>query len=399
MKKLLKIAMAGLLLLPAHSCEKVDVVGVSPEEPPLPLPIPDTALYVSAVKVPPDYDWRRDSAAGGAGCELILYRNMKPVAVYPTGADACISTDPDTHHIIDGRLYTEFATDSQTIIKRDGEEVLRYPGREFLVGLLPSGNSIYTLGRLRSGGGYKLRKNRTLILEMEDCCVFGSFNASSYGTTGALYIDGGHSYFCYREPDGRCFKVRDGVPYPVKVPSSASEVYDVKVHDGKEYLFYGSGLGTSHVKTPSKTIGLGNYSWVAAGMCFDQGDICIMGFRIPHKILNVVFGGEPESVCQILGGEVKKFSSGADFIYCREKEIYAVCSRAGGLIVDDGDGPLLDIPLAYCFSRDCAVITDAGLCVGVTPRGGGRPYVILEGEDYPLDINGFISSLGFCIKH
>ena len=390
--------LTAVIAAAAVSCEKVDVKGKKPDFP-SPGEVPDTALYVAAVRVPAEYDWRRDTAAGVAGCHLILYRNMEQIADYPTGSEACISTDPDTHHLIEGDIYTEFATQSETIIKKNGETVLRYPGREILAGLLPSGRSIYTLGRLRNGRGYVFRKNGELLLNLEECSVFGGFNASSYGKTGALYMDGGHIYFFYKDAGGNCFKVKDGYPLKIDIKSSY-EVYDMKLHDGRDYIFYRTALGTTHLKTPDKTVGLGSYKWLNAGIAFDQGNIYIVGARVTSPFGLNIEDIDSEAVCQKVNGELVVFESGADFFYCREDESYGLCYSKGCLSVDDGAGPFLEIPDTFCFSRDCATITDAGFCVGVTPRrSGGRPYVMIDGEDYPLELDGFISAVEFTIKY
>ena len=39
----------------------------------------------------------------------------------PVGEEYHISPDPDMHRVIEGHLYTDYSTDKETIIKKDGQ--------------------------------------------------------------------------------------------------------------------------------------------------------------------------------------------------------------------------------------------------------------------------------------
>lgn len=104
----------------------------------------DTTIFVSAIIMNDDYDWRRDTAKRTCGCELVLLKDKEKILSLEVSEDNFISPDPDMHHIIDGHLYTDFSTKCETIIKCDGSIILRYPGREYLCGLLLKDGFIYT---------------------------------------------------------------------------------------------------------------------------------------------------------------------------------------------------------------------------------------------------------------
>ncbi|MBO4428024.1 MAG: hypothetical protein J5771_06055 [Bacteroidales bacterium] len=393
-------ALPALLATLLLSCEKVDTKGRTPD---LPTPLPtttvsDTVLLLTAISAPEDYDWHRDTAAGASSCELLLYKDMELAAVYRTGPQYFISTDPDTHHLINGHLYTEYVTEAETVIKCDGEELFRYAGREFLVGLLPFGSAVYTLGRLRSGGGYRFRRNGELLLDLPDCRVFGDFGSSAYGRTGAIYRDGGHFCFCYKDISDKCWKVQDESPSKISLPSSALEIIDVKIHDRKEYVFYMGSL-YSFLKAPAKTYSLGSLEWSSAGIVIEDGDIYVTGTRKAKEVAGIFHAEDPVSVYMPVTGSGVAFSAPAYFVYHNGAEAYAVIPEGDGFLVEDGDDALFEIPSSYVFTRDCAVATDDGFIIGVNPRAkGGKPYLLCEDEEYIININGYITSVAMEIK-
>lgn len=196
----------------------------------------DTSVFVSALRcVNKDYDWGRDTAYGGDNFHLVLYRNWEEIMSVPAGASCGISPDPDMHHIFEGHLYTEFSDADRTIIGRDGEELFRFEGREFLKGLLTDGDDLYTLSQERTGNGFTYRKNGAVLLKVGSGRITGGFEVPSYGNGGALYRDGAHICFSYRSTDnadkgwylvcdGKQQQIADGTASVLDVRSINSEV-------------------------------------------------------------------------------------------------------------------------------------------------------------------------------
>ena len=203
---------------------------------------PDTSIYIAAVGFPDSYDWQRDTAYGATEYEIILYKDFKPVLKIP----ACdyTSPDPDMTHLVGGHLYTERSDASTTRIGRDGKELFAFEGREYLIGILPDGEEIYTLSQSRGGVGFSLRKNGKIIVSRLDGEVFGSLTEPSYAPNGALYRDEGRICFCYKS--GRStYVVRDGKDE--RLPGqSYGTVGDVRQIHGNVYsagpTFFGLGV-------------------------------------------------------------------------------------------------------------------------------------------------------------
>ena len=92
--------------------------------------------YVTGVEYPDGYDWMADLGSDADGAVLFLMNGDERIVELPVGYDSCISADADMHRCIDGHLYTDFSTDRETVIKMDGIELLRYPGREMITDIM-----------------------------------------------------------------------------------------------------------------------------------------------------------------------------------------------------------------------------------------------------------------------
>lgn len=164
-----------------------------------PLPKMDTSVYFSCIRMQDDYDWRKDTALRTNRCELVLYKDMEEILSLPVSESSFISPDTDRHRIIDGHLYTDFSNDRETIIKRDGDIILRYPGREYLCGLVYKDGALYTLGQNRDSEGFSLRKDGEVIYMKSSGTIAGKFSGTSYGKGGGLFEIDGKLCFIYKQ--------------------------------------------------------------------------------------------------------------------------------------------------------------------------------------------------------
>ena len=133
-----------------------------------------TTTYITALEYKNGYDWRSDQAVGSVKCSLVVYANNIPVMKIPVGNEYEVSSDPDMHRLVDGHLYTDFSTDSETVVKKDGKTAFRYVGRETLCDIKTVGGDVYTLGQSRDGDGFSFRMNGSPILVRENGHVIGN---------------------------------------------------------------------------------------------------------------------------------------------------------------------------------------------------------------------------------
>lgn len=128
-------------------------------------------LYLSGVRYPDGYDWRKDPQKGSVECTLFLLRDGEPLLELPVGTGYQLASDSDMHRIVRGHLYTEYSTETETIVSKDGEVCYRVPGRERLRGLQVRGSELFTLCESRSGGAWVLRRDGSEYLRGEGSVV------------------------------------------------------------------------------------------------------------------------------------------------------------------------------------------------------------------------------------
>lgn len=190
-------------------------------------------LYVTGVEYPAGYDWHTDPEYGQVACTLFLMKGDERILELAVGESNMISADPDMHRCFGGHLYTDFSTETETIVMKDGTELFRYPDREMICGFQVSGDDIYTLGTPRDGDGWTLRKNGVVTM----------VKTTGYPMTD-LRLDGDDIWFAYADPiiygggeiRRRCYLVVDGKASPVGAEDDIETVDDILLYGGKTYF-------------------------------------------------------------------------------------------------------------------------------------------------------------------
>lgn len=355
----------------------------APTAPGLPTePLPDTVLFYSAVRFPEGYDWQRDTAYGNVGFELLLYRGSRPVLTLEFGPDAPFCADPDRHHILAGHLYTERMSGNATRIGRDGDELFRFDGREFLVGLLEDGDDLYTLSRTANGKGFSYRKNGQPLLTRTEGTPFGSLSDPSYGPGGALYRENGQIIFCFRSGYITSFShylVRDGVETRLDSILPGQNILDIKLRGDQVYTlqptFFKSLLYEGRIWPEESGYAVtgrfsdgrgGTFSGLlAAGAWTDQRQICQEDASVYHNAA---------ATCAVATG-----ADGTVRWY----------TPAGS----GSDGP------CHFFSAACAVLMGRRFVLALNPKDTGKPPQIRDGsQTRELDLYGYVSRVALEIN-
>lgn len=349
-----------------------------------------TVWYLTGVDYPEGYDWRADAEVGTVKCSLVVYANGVPMMKVPAGDAYETSSAPDMHRVIDGDLYTDYSSDSTTVIKKNGKLLFRYPGREMMVGMAVDGDDVYTLGQSRSGRGFSYRKNGELLFEHPSGSLFDHFEKSASGCSFAYSEEISLSeriverYYIYSEDSVRQIAVREDV----------KKVWDVIITDG-DVQYLASLVGISNPVSVS-----GDDSMTALEV--SQGS-SVRSCRFVHGMPDVVEGVVRQSTGVMtsyiwrssavdtmfpLGLMVSSMCSWDDGICCtltRQKEGAGMISRCG---------ELFQVPVGYSVMGASPIaVVDGILHVGLTSSIEGRPAVWKDGEVHPLDFNGFISTI------
>ncbi len=350
-----------------------------------------TITYITAFDYPDGYDWRRDEERGSVKCSLVVFAGAVPVMKVPVGDAYEVSSDPDMHRMVKGHLFTDFSTDSETVIKKDGKEIIRYEGREVICGLVEKDGDVYTLGHKRSGKGFAYRKNGEIVLERGKGCSFGE-----------LHEDGDSISFAFREPVDavgesleRYYVSVNGKVSQTAVREDVRKVWDAVFHKG-EICYLASVIGISSPvlfrSGEMKTLNMPESSRMltcrilrtdeylfAEGLCKRDGKPLTSGlwredgqvylFSDGMSVSSVCMGGD--GVCCVLNSSS---SSGRGIIY-RCGEIYPMPQD----YVSVGNSP--------------SIVIDGILHVGLSSISGTYPLIWKDGEVTPLKINGFISTI------
>lgn len=332
-------------------------------------PRKDTLTYLSAVRVPVDYDWQKDSAYGAVKAEIVLLRNYKEVLSIPVGPQ--VSAAADRHHIAGGHIFTEFQASSKTYLGMDGHELVTLEGRHELMGVLEHDGVLYTLTRPLGGSGFCLMADGQKILSKTGGQLYGSMSDPSYRPGGALYADGGSVCFCFNS-GGSVFKVTDGVETMVR--SSATGVQDIRIIDGNAV---------------AATTSNGGYTWQEAKVWPLQDGHAISGIalRTPSVM-------RPNGSLKILLGSIESA------IYVDDNQEFALDWSRDGTVRLAGSG--MAKPLDghwYFFSPKCATCGPEGPALALTPMGStGKPVVMYGGETRTVGLNGFITGIEITIE-
>jgi len=339
----------------------------------------DTEIMCTAVGFPKNYNWRKDSTCGNSECEILLYKNGKLFKSIDAGKNMDISSDADMHHLIGYKLYTEYTSMTQTIIKEDGYEVVRFDGCELLKGLFPMDGDFYTLSTGQDGYGFSFRRNGEVILQ-KDCrvYVYGCLEDPSYPETGGLYEDSNNRVvFCYREMNNHFdyHVVRDGVDEVVEL-GEKSTVLDMKVIEDSIH----------YVEKESF-----DFIWKEA----------YIPFHAPHLIVGNIDGNAV--VFDRRTGMMKALCGSDAVIYCDGEISAALHHPTQGkysVYYNTGECRFYAEP-SYYLTRRCAALVNGSMVIGINPVDNTkRPYLSIGSEKRELDglENGYISGIRITVS-
>ncbi len=303
----------------------------------------DTTLYFTVV--------RDDSLKK----EISLFRNWKPILTLDVSEGSGFSTDPDMSHIIDGHLITQGLIDGKTVICKDGDELLRIPSREYLIGLLEKDDDIFILTRRGVSDGFVLRKNGTVLMERESGTVFGDFSRPSYFPNGALYEDGGQYCFSFSYNDGECRNVIGGREMVVKYREGAGPAQDIRRFNGDV----------------EAAVGVVNYvRWSDSSLWHDDRYFVQTGEMNSESILV----GRHSAFTRIGRGTLFLLPfTGATMYFSNEGVLCGVRQDESGKLMlgrnIDSDYSLLDGEFLY-FSPQCGKLIGNVLILGLSRKNG-----------------------------
>lgn len=346
--------------------------------------------YITGLDYPDGYDWRADSENGTVKCSLVVFADGRPVMKVPVGHEYHVSPDPDMHRMIGGHIYTDYSDDDETIIKKDGQEIFRYEGREMILGMAVCGDDIYTLGQPRRGNGFAYRKNGQAVILKSKGYAFPRLQVAEDSLC-----------FAFSEPiesfSGeveRYYHVVNGRIMQVGVREDVRKVWDVIMHQGRAcYLATMTGVSSPVVVNGemmkalefSSGIDMLTSRLLTAGKSLGVEAICIRGntyssclWKDSIKYRQFANGMTVNGICTWNDGICCVLNSGS--------------LNSGGTIFRCGE--IFAFPAGYsAMGSNPIAMLDGILHVGLSSLNGGKPKIWKDGTTQELDINGPICTV------
>lgn len=351
---------------------------------------PQSHIFISAVEFPDGYNWKTDREFGNVNCNLILFDNGKEVLSVPAGKGSEISSDLDMHRVADGHLFSEFTSPAETVIKMDGEECIRYKGREFLKGLLVKENKIYTLGQDKSGKGFSFRRNGT--------CLTSSKNGE---VLGELFEDDGQICFVYSESSEgteqglkiQWYLFRDSESIPLDIPEDIHKIYDIRQFEGR-ILIAGSlnSLGLPVLYIDDNRYDLSENKTISTQYCHFReigGSLFLTG-----NISRLNSGEESTAIWELQNMKSEIPYRDSYFFFDKNYIAYIAMDGKRLKIYSTLMGEkTIESGMLY-FSDKCFLCKDKTLKILLNPATAeGKPALFDDGEITEYDFNGFFTSI------
>ncbi len=349
------------------------------------------AAFITAVDYPDGYDWRADREKGTVKCSLVVYADGVPMMKVPVGDTYEVSSDPDMHRMVNGHLYTDYSTDSETVIKRDGKEIIRYPGREMICDIVEYEGVVHLLGHDRSGEGFTYRKDGEIILERTGGRSFGRF------------LQAPDSCICFAFSESvaadkaieRYYVFADGEVTQTAVREDVKKVWDITSYNGG-ICYLASVVGISSpvlfCSGEMKALKMPSLSDMLTSRIMPVGDrVFVEGLcRREGKFLTSCLWNDAGQVYMFADGMmVSSLCVSGDGICC----VLNGFSPSGvGAVYRCGE--TFPMPPDYIsMGAATSTVINGILHAGLSSLAGGAPLIWKDGETIPLKINGFISSI------
>ena len=339
--------------------------------------------YMTAMDYEKGYDWRTDEARETVKCSLVVYEDGLSVMKLPVGDAYEISSDPDRHRIIDGYLFTDYSTAAETVVKRDGVELFRYPECEYVCGMKLMEGDLYTLGQPKDGRGFTMRKNGEVVLSNDKASLVGE-----------LFDDSDNLCFAFCEQD-RYYASINGSVSQVAVREDVNQVWDILVCNDK--IIYVATLADAYA--PVLVIG-GSMTKLPFPIgatllsCKIFKTVSSVGVEGLYRLrsgayVSTVWLDQTELCAYVDKGSISALTTDGEDVFF---VMNPFGRKTGGFIYRYGE--LLDIPQGYTvISDNCVGIVDGTLYVGMSSQDGCKPIVWKDGIVDSLDINGYVSAI------
>ena len=340
-------------------------------------------VYLTAVRFPEGYAWELDTCAVDGEVWIDLYRDGEKVRSIPAGA----SVHPDMHRYLGGHLYTDWSTDTETVVARDGAELFRFEGREALRGFLVREDGVHTLGQDRDGNGFTYRIDGRVVYRSETGTVPGG--PDTPGAAGGAFTEFGEDvfYVC-------CLPAERSKEYHVM--RNAERYHSFPVSDGTQTVLVADGK-VSRVRTKPRAVVL-EVDGKETSLAVAGRESCLWSRLVSWEddVLALVCAQQPGTkryFLQTAGGKKFTPASGetvSDVLSDGKRMGWTVTDGRGDLLrVRWSDGGVTEGTGGFLVSGRCALLRDGRLLLALTGRDGAPNRLQEDGVHTDFPFNGY----------
>jgi hypothetical protein len=348
---------------------------------------PEEHVWLTAVRFPDGFAWDLDTCTVDGEVWIDLYRDGEMVRSQPAGA----SVHPDMHRYTGGHLYTDWSTDTETVLSRDGAELFRFEGREAIRGFLVREDGIHTLGQDRDGSGFTYRIDGRTLYRSETGAVLGGPDAP--GAAGGALTEFGEDVFyvcCLPSERGKEYHVMRNAERYQSFPTSEWTL-DVLFSGGK----------VSRVLSKPRSLVL-EVDGKETRLPLNGREVCLWS-RLAAWEEDVVAlvcaqaAGAKRFFLQTAGGKSFTPFSGetvSDVLSDGERMGWTVTDGRGDLLrVRWSDGGVTEGTGGFLVSGRCALLRGGRLFLALTGRDGAPNRLQEDGVHTDFPFNGYFTSV------
>ena len=348
---------------------------------------PEEHVWLTAVRFPDGFSWELDTCAVDGEVWIDLYRDGEMVRSQPAGA----SVHPDMHRYTGGHLYTDWSTDTETVLSRDGAELFRFEGREAIRGFLVREDGIHTLGQDRDGSGFTYRIDGRTLYRSETGTVLGGPDAP--GAAGGALTEFGEDVFyvcCLPSERGKEYHVMRNAERYQSFPTSEWTL---------DVLF--SGGRVSRVLSKPRSLVL-EVDGKETRLPLNGREVCLWS-RLTAWEEDVVAlvcaqtAGAKRFFLQTAGGKTFTPFSGetvSDVLSDGKRMGWTVTDGRGDLLrVRWNDGGVTEGTGGFLVSGRCALLCGGRLFLALTGRDGAPNRLQEDGVHTDFPFNGYFTSV------
>ena len=346
---------------------------------------PGEHVYLTAVRFPDGYAWDLDTCAVEGSVWIDLYRDGSLVRSVPAGG----SVHPDMHRYVGGHLYTDYSTDTETVVSRDGKELFRFEGREALRGFLVREDGVHTLGQDRDGEGFTYRVEGRTVFRSETGSVLGSPDDA---VGGALTEEGEDVFYscCLPSEHGKQYVVMCGAE-TARSPLDGEgvmafgflggKVCRVQTFRRRQLLYVGDASVALVFRTGEDLLWSRLLPWGKDALAL----LCVSGPSGKRFVLMTVDG----KTFQPAAGETV-----GDILAEGTRMGWTETGPDGGLHrIRWSDGAVTETSGGHLVSSRCALLRDGHLFLALTGRDGAPNRLQTDTESTEIPFNGYFTSV------